>query len=167
MILWPIRIAAILYAYALTRLLRGLPARQWWTAACVFYLLHVVAAFQFVYGWSHTAAVAETARQTEALFGLYWGGGVWFNYLFTALWVGDVLWWRLAVKSRATRPLWMDIWLHGYMAWMFFNGAIVFPRNAAIRWTASAIALALLLLAASTRDNCLWRKSKSTDYGRI
>ena len=108
------------------------PARAYWTAGCLFYLAHVVAAFAFAYQWSHAVAVAETARQTKALFGLDWGGGIWFNYVFTVIWAGDALWWQLASNHYERRPAWIGKAVHLYMAWMFINGAIVVPVLRAI-----------------------------------
>src|SRR5437867_232780 len=68
-------------------------ARWLWTGGCLAYLAHAAAAFEFFHAWSHAAAYADTARQTEAKFGLHWGGGLWFNYFFTGIWLADVLWW--------------------------------------------------------------------------
>jgi hypothetical protein len=34
-------------------------------------------------------AVLETARQTDAVYGVSWGGGVYVNYLFVAAWLTE------------------------------------------------------------------------------
>lgn len=145
MILWTIRLAGILYVIALVQMIRHRPARVYWTFGCALYLAHVVAAFQYAYHWSHTIAVQETARQTEALFGLNWGGGIWFNYVFTIIWTTDALWWLVAPKSRAARPDWLNTTIHSYLAWMFVNGTIVFPQGPT-RWIAAAAAVALVVM---------------------
>jgi hypothetical protein len=150
MILWTIRIAGILYVIAIAQMIRRRPARVYWIVGCAFYLAHVAAAFHYAYHWSHAVAVQETARQTEALFGLNWGGGIWFNYAFTAIWTADAFWWLIAPGSRQSRPAWIDTAVHSFMAWMFVNGAIVFPRGPA-RWIAAGLAAALLLV---------WRRSR-------
>lgn len=146
MILWTIRLATVCYVVALAQLIRRKPARNWWLAGCMLYLAHVVAAFHITYHWSHEIAVRETARQTEALFGLNWGGGVWFNYVFTAVWAADAAWWLLSPTSRDNRPAWLSRSIHIYLAWMFVNGAIVFPQGPT-RWVAAALAGGLCLLA--------------------
>lgn len=145
MILWTIRLATLCYAFALLQWIRRRDARPAWTAGCVLYLAHVAAAFHYAYHWSHSMAVHETARQTAALFGVAWGGGIWFNYLFTVVWTADVLWWHWAPIQWSRRPAWIGRAVHGYMAWMFVNGAIVFPQGPS-RWVAAALALLLLVL---------------------
>jgi hypothetical protein len=122
-------------------------ARLTWTVGCVLFLAHVAAAFGFVHGWSHARAYAETARQTRALFGLDWGGGLYFNYLFTALWVADATdWWIAGADVYDRRPPWMAAALHAFFAFMAINGAIVFARGAT-RWVAVAITAGWALLA--------------------
>jgi hypothetical protein len=144
-ILWTIRLAGLFYVIAIVQLIRHRPARAFWAIGCALYLAHVVAAFQYAYHWSHAIAVQETARQTEALFGLNWGGGIWFNYAFTVIWTADSLWWLIAPKKRAARPNWLNTAIHSYLAWMFVNGAIVFPQSPT-RWIAAALAFVLIIL---------------------
>src|SRR5437588_6620968 len=94
MTVWSVRIAFLLYVLALAAWLtrRPVAARYAWIAGFCFYVVHVAAAFSAFYHWSHVAAYRETARQTSDLFGIHWGGGLYFNYLFTAVWAGDVVW---------------------------------------------------------------------------
>jgi hypothetical protein len=108
-------------------------ARLLWSAGLLAYLAHVVTAFQFVHGWSHQAAVVETARQTRELFGLETGVGIWFNYLFTAVWGADVAWWWLNPDSYARRAVPVSAGVHAFLAFMFFNGAVVFAAGPS-RW---------------------------------
>lgn len=145
LVLWTIRAATLLYAAAVARLLLRRPARALWAAGCAFYLAHVAAAFHFSYQWSHAIAVRETARQTNDLFGLDWGGGVYFNYAFTAIWTADALQWLLAPRARESRPRWVGYVVHGFIAWMFLNGAIVFPSGP-VRWFSLLAAAALTFL---------------------
>jgi hypothetical protein len=107
-------------------------AGKWlWTLACGFYVAHVAAAFHFYHGWSHAAAHADTARQTAAMTGWNWGGGIHVNYAFTALWVVDVLWWWLAAASHARRPRWITRGWHGFFLFVAFNATVVFGSPAA------------------------------------
>jgi hypothetical protein len=134
--MWSIRLALAAYVAATAAWLarRDAPARALWTAGCGLYLVHVVAAFQFVHGWSHTAAYLETARQTAETVGMNWGGGIYFNYGYTLIWVADVAWWwwRGLAGYRA-RPQWITLAVQGFFAFMFFNGTVVFARGV-IRW---------------------------------
>jgi hypothetical protein len=97
-----------------------------WTAGCAFYLLHVAAAFHFHHNWSHAAAYEHTADQTAALTGIHWGGGLYFNYAFTLLWVGDVLAWWAIPGRHAKQPAGLRWGLHAVFAFMVFNAIVVF-----------------------------------------
>jgi hypothetical protein len=148
---WTVRLALAFYAFTVAlrltfpthrRLARGL-----WTAGCLLFLAHVAAAFTWFHGWSHARAYAETARQTRDLLGIDWGGGLFINYLFTAVWTADVAyWWLGGLDAYDGRPRWLDFALHSFFAFMAFNGAVVFARGPT-RWVALATAAALGLLA--------------------
>lgn len=125
-------------------------ARWAWTAGCGFFVVHVVCAFAFFHVWSHDAAYRETARQTEGMTGLRWGGGLFLNYLFAAAWLGDVLWWWLAPGSFARRPRWLTLVWQAFFFFMVFNGAVVFGRGP-VRWLGAVICAGLAVLWARTR----------------
>ncbi len=109
-----------------------------WTLGCGFYVAHVLCAFGFFHHWSHTAAYEETARQTRELVGWHWGGGLFVNYLFTLVWLADVLWWWLAPLGHARRSAVATALLHGFFFFMVFNGTVVFGRGP-VRWYGAAI----------------------------
>jgi hypothetical protein len=148
---WSVRAATLLYVVALSLWLVNKgpggrrAARLAWTAGCIFYLAHVYGAFQYFHGWSHAAAYAETARQTAALFGVDWGGGLYFNYAFTLTWVADVIWWWSNSERYQKRPPWISAAVHAFFAFMFFNGAVVFASGLS-RWFGAAATPALLYL---------------------
>ena len=102
-------------------------ARSAWIAGCAAFLCHLAAAFSFRHGWSHQAALEDTARQTAQLFGLHWGGGIYLNYLFTAVWTVDAIWMGLYPSAYHSRPRLLSAAIHVFMAFMFLNGALVFP----------------------------------------
>ena len=72
-------------------------ARTAWTLGAGFAVVHVLAAFHVHHGWSHASAVVETARQTEAAFGVRFGAGVYANYAFLAVWIAD---WPSGASAR-------------------------------------------------------------------
>jgi len=121
-------------------------ARLFWTAGCAAYLAHVAFAFHFHHGWSHAAAYDATARGTAESFGREWGGGLYFNYAFTLVWVGDVIWWWCGLRAYARRPLWMDLLIQTYLAFIAINGAIIFASGPT-RWLGIAACLLLAVLA--------------------
>ena len=110
---------------------RATMARTFWTAGAVLLLVHAIAVFHYVHHWSQDAALDHTARQTAALTGLHWGGGLYVNYAFIALWLSDAAaWWaspdRYARRSDRSRALLLAIFL-----FMFVNAGIVFARGPA------------------------------------
>jgi hypothetical protein len=121
----------------------GASGRGAWTLGALAALVHTALAFHFHHGWSHAAAFADTARQTAAVTGLRWGGGVYVNYAFAAAWTGDVLWWWLAPRSFRHRPRWLDAAVRAFLWFMFVNGAFVFVRGP-VRWVGAAAALAVV-----------------------
>jgi hypothetical protein len=106
------------------------PAWAWWTfsAGLVLTIVHTLIAFAVVHNWVHGDAVRGTARQTEAVFGVAVGWGVYVNYAFMAVWFADAWGWRAAPSHRRPAPL---VWtLRAFYMVMIFNGAIVFASGA-------------------------------------
>lgn len=107
------------------------PARQLWTLAAALIWLHACAAFQHVYGWSQVTAIEATARQTAAVTGLAWGGGLFVNYAFLAIWAADAAWWWNAPTSYLTRSAIIERSRRWIFVFMFVNGAVVFATGPA------------------------------------
>jgi hypothetical protein len=114
----------------------GRTARSLWTLGCLFAAAHFAAAFHFVHEWSHSRAVEQTRIESG------FGAGVFFNYLYLAVWLADVLWWHLLPAHYATRRRLIDGILHGYLAFIALNASVVFETGA-IRWIAAAACTAL------------------------
>jgi hypothetical protein len=154
-----IRVAAAFYVLSMAAWFgrRDSSARLWWTLACGFYMLHVAFAFQFFHHWSHAAAYQHTASQTAQMVGVNWGGGLYFNYVFTIIWVADVVsWWR-GLRIYRSRPAWITTTIHWFFAFMFFNATVVFASGF-IRWF--GVAATLLLGALAIRSWLLNARSK-------
>ena len=125
-VLWALaEVLKIRRPYAVT------PARRTWTAAVALALLHAVTAFGVSYGWSHAAAVEDTARRTAAVTGLAWGGGLFVNYLFLGLWLADAAWWWVDPGGYLRRSVRIERARVALFVFMFLNGAIVFASNTA------------------------------------
>jgi len=118
----------------------------WWAwptfaagaGACV---VHVILAYHWVHGWSQASVLRETARQTQGVFGVSWGGGAYVNFVFVACWLADAAWWRCS--AAPVRPRRADWLLRAVYFVIIINAAIVFARGAA-RLTGSALVAALL-----------------------
>ncbi|HYJ88297.1 MAG TPA: hypothetical protein VEW46_19690 [Pyrinomonadaceae bacterium] len=122
-----------------------LAARIVWTIACVSLVAHFISAFQFYHAWSHTAAYSDTARQTEELFGLNWGGGLFINYALLTAWIVDIAWWwRSGIDSYRKRPRLLVMLWHGFFVFIIFNATVVFADGVA-RWVGLAVALLLII----------------------
>lgn len=124
-------------------------ARALWTVGIALAIVHVALAFQLVYGWDHAAAVAATARQAADRFGWGWRGGIYVNYVFLALWLGDVLWWWVAPSSHASRPQRIEAARFGLFAFMFLNGAVVFASG--FGRVIGMVSMAVVLVASFAR----------------
>lgn len=113
----------------------------WWAFALglLMALVHTALAFDVVHNWVHEEAVRSTAQQTEAMFGMAVGWGVYVNYVFFAVWLTDAWWWRAgAVPSERPRAV----------TWMLRTFYLVIILNAAVIFAAPARrALGLLVVA--------------------
>ena len=117
----------------------------WLSAAgCSAFLAHVGCAFHFYHDWSHAIARATTARQTAELFGMNWGGGLYFNYAFGLLFIIEAVWQMARPHSFLRRPWWMTWSVRAFFLFMMFNGAVVFVRGAS-RWFGLILCLILML----------------------
>ena len=122
-------------------------ARAAWTFGCVLYLSHVACAYHFVHHWSHVAAIEFTARRTYQTIGIDWGGGLYVNHFYLAVWVVDViLWWRGGALSPARRNRRVEAALQFFFAFMWFNATVVFGTGP-IRWVGAAATMLLAALA--------------------
>ena len=114
-----------------------------WTVASLALITHFITAFHYYHHWSQLSALQETARQTNEVFGLNWGGGLVINYLLLLLWIFDVAWWWLrGLDSYRRRPLpWLLSW-HGFLIFMIFNATVVF-KDGLRRWLGFVLCLIL------------------------
>lgn len=156
LIRWTVRLSLALYAaFGVVSLAsRGKPRSPWtrwlWTGASAAFVAHVLAVFHFHHHWSHAAALHHTAVRTGQMLGWEFGGGIFFSYFFTALWAADAAWWNLAATSYERRPRWLSRTIHGYLAFIAFQGAIVFEAGIT-RWAGLAACLVLAGLALRDR----------------
>jgi hypothetical protein len=120
-------------------------ARWAWTVGCAVYLVHVAFAFQFLHHWSHAAAVEHAARRTQEVVGFEFGAGIYVNYVFTVLWLADVVWWwQRGRVGRSTSPAYY--WtVQAIFAFMMFNATVVFGPTF-WKWVAAAAIAAIITL---------------------
>jgi hypothetical protein len=120
--------------------------RTVWCAGALLLTVHALAVYHFVHGWSQAAALEHTARQTAALTGLDWSWGLYVNYGFIALWLGDcVLAWRDPARYRR-RSMHTRNSVYAVFLFMFVNGAVVFAP-----WPARAVGLMAVAIAVWSR----------------
>ena len=148
MIKWTIWLALACYFLALILDLPGARSRGCrhfgraaWTVGCVFAWAHLAAAFHQVHGWSHAHAAEETSQQTAELIGRSFGGEIYFNYAFVAVWTGDAAWRWLAPQSYAGRATLVSLALHGFLLFIVVNATIVFEHGPIRLATIAALAL--------------------------
>ena len=114
-----------------------------WTIGCAALLAHLASAFHFYHAWSHASAYADTARQTNEVFGIDWGGGLFVNYAVALLWISDVAWWWFSGVSAYRRRSWLVTLLwHAFLVFILFNGTVVFAHGSG-RWVGVVVCLIL------------------------
>jgi hypothetical protein len=124
------------------------PAARWaWPvslAGALLCIVHIVIAFGYHHHWSHASAIEETARQTASVYGVAWGGGVYVNYQFVAIWLVYLWQWR----TRPAEPFGGNpaaVWgLRAFFFVIIFNAAVVFATSP---MRAVGIVLTLALIA--------------------
>jgi hypothetical protein len=143
---WTVRIAIVLYVAALA-MRRDAPraSRLVWSGGCLAYLLHVAAAFHYYHHWSHAEAYESTAKQTNDVVGLDWGGGLYVNYAFTLVWIVDVIWWWIAEKRYLTRPRVVEWAIQLFLGFIVFNATVVFASGFS-RWFGISACILLTLV---------------------
>ena len=106
------------------------PAWAWWafTLGLVLALVHTALAFDVVHHWVHADAVLATARQTDAVFGVAVGWGVYVNYLFYCVWAADAAWWRRS-PDLWLRPALVTTILRGFYLLIIVNAAVIFAAG--------------------------------------
>lgn len=148
---WSIRLALVclFVTFSCQILKRYSTLAKWcWFLGSLFSLLHAMAAMGWYHDWSHAAALEDTAKQTQELLGWRVGSGLYFNYLFVLLWLADSIWWLAKPKSFGSRPRILHFAVWGFLAFIAFNGAIVFESG--ITRSTSIVGLILLIVC--------WRK---------
>lgn len=153
-VLSTIRIALMFYFGAAAWMLRvsddawragGKPARTarlLWSLGWFAYVVHVALAFEYFHTWSHAQAMAHV-RDVSGV-----GEGIFISYFFTLLWCLDVLAWWVWPQAYVRRPGWLGWAIHGFMALIVLNGAVIYAP-AAIRWICAALFLLLAGLLAA------------------
>jgi len=126
-------------------------ARAAWTAGAAALLTHTAFAFQVRHGWSHGHASEEIARRTRDVVGLSWDGGIWVNYAFDGLWLGEVAWWWLAPAAFLGRSRPLEWTVRLVFLTMFVNGAVVFAQGPVVPVGVAAIAVVCLAWARDAR----------------
>jgi len=131
--------------------------QRWlWSISFVGALLcvvHIVIALGHHHHWNHDAAVRETARQTAAVYGVAWGGGVYVNYVFVAVWLVDLWRWRVRPTEYFARSPMLVVGLRAFFFIIIVNAAVVFasPRTR-IAGVVLTVILLLIWTARPTRD---------------
>jgi hypothetical protein len=92
-----------------------------WFSGSLLYILHVIAAFHAFHGWSFDHAFEHT-RINGGI-----GEGIYVSFLFGALWLADAIWFFTPAYQR--RPMALSVAIHGFLAFIMFNGGVIFERG--------------------------------------
>jgi hypothetical protein len=94
--------------------------RSFWTLGCAACIAHIALAFHLGHGWSHEAAWEHT-REVGG-----YGDGIFVNCAFALVWLADVVWVWASPSSYFARPRWLHWMVHGFLAFVMLNAAVVF-----------------------------------------
>ncbi len=122
-----VHLSALLYCVAMSLRLWGASPQPWrqyvtrgcWIAGCVLLWIHVVAVWCVLHDMSWSEAWDHTAQETATATGVTTGIGIVFNFLTLGIWTADCL----GKLNRWRR------WVDGYLAFMWFQAAVVFPHS--------------------------------------
>ena len=136
---------SVVFAYARGRKSWDSTTRVLWTIAVIALIGHFICAYQFYHHWSHESAYVDTARQTDEVVGLNWGGGLFINYGLLTIWAIDVGWWWFrGLNSYRARPWPVIAAWHGFLIFILFNAMVVF-KHGAVRWVGLGICIVLVV----------------------
>ena len=111
-----------------------------WTLGCLLLLLHIAVAFHLGHGWSHEAAWEHT-RQVGG-----YGDGIFVNYAFALVWLADVVWVWALPGSYLARSRWLNWTIHGFLAFVVVNAAVVFASwDSRFRFATFFLGIALVV----------------------
>lgn len=100
-----------------------------WTLGAVANLAHILLALACFHGWSHEHAANVTASRVEAMFGVRFGAGIYFNYVFALLWFSEMLWIWMSPTSYRRRPIAIRSAVDACFVMMIFSGGVVFATG--------------------------------------
>ena len=159
LMLWTVRASVVCYVIALWRWLfcpvvaessTRLSAQSGdriysatWFAAWLLCVLHVICAFHFRHHWDHAVAIEHTAKMTENVVGIRWGGGLYINYLFLLLWGASALDSLRYGGNRTENRRRLEVFLHAFAAFMMFNATAIF--GPAWWWVPTIAVVAVIL----------------------
>jgi hypothetical protein len=106
-------------------------ARWAWRASLLgvfLCIVHMAIAMGLRHGWSHDAAVRDTARQTMEVFGVEFGAGVYVNYVFVMVWLAELGWWRANPAGYARRSRSIVWLLRAFYFVVVVSAAVIFVR---------------------------------------
>ncbi len=125
-----------------------------WIAGLGFLVLHILLSMGVFHGWSHVEAVQATARRTEEWFGFRFGGGIYANYLFVAVWGLDTSlrtagYWALGENCDPLKDTnfkhGVACAIDGFMIFMIVQATVVFAVGPT-RWIGLLCGLGISLL---------------------
>ena len=128
------------------------PANVVYALGAAIMAVHIVCSYGIAHHWSHQAALDHTASETEAVVGIAVPHGVYVNFLFLVLYIGNTIWRYRAGGSKVRRPKWWAWTIDLFLDAIVLMATVVFETSW-IRWVMIGFLLAIITREISNRWN--------------
>ena len=146
-----VALLVFLMAWVLRTYAERLPGGRWarcerWTYAAggVLMVVHVLVAYGLFHRWSHAAALTHTAEQTRQVVGWAFAGGLYFNFLFVAIYLADIVWRARVAGWKQRTPRAIAYTIDSFLWFIVAMSTVVF-ESGVVRWVAVTGAAVVLL----------------------
>lgn len=131
-----------------------MPFLTCWLAGAILMVVHIIASYGVVHGWSHAAAIEATRLESFKVTGINAGWGVYVNFAFAVSWLGYSIFELMGKRLRLS----LEVALLTFQILIIFSATIVFETGL-IRWLAVVAFLGVTIQWLYVRSNSIQKRS--------
>jgi hypothetical protein len=105
-------------------------------------VIHILMAYRLAHDWSHEIALEHTANETERVVGFRLASGLYVNFVFAAVFLGDAFWRVCVGVPGSRRPRGVAVAIDTFLLAIVIMATIVFEAGM-VRWL-SVLAVATI-----------------------